>query len=120
MFGGIVLFIYGGIEMADTSYKKRKLVIVSKTRFCIFLIIVFVIFLSIIASTFNNTNAKEKLGQSSLKIVSVQKGDTLWDISNKYAPRNMDKRKYIYEVRKINNMKSAYLLEGQKIKLPDF
>lgn len=47
----------------------------------------------------------------------VCKGDTLWKIADKYKLDNQDPREYIYEVKKINNMTSASIYEGQIIKI---
>lgn len=47
----------------------------------------------------------------------VCKGDTLWKIAEKYKLENQDPREYIYEVKKLNNMTSASIYEGQIIKI---
>jgi hypothetical protein len=47
----------------------------------------------------------------------VCKGDTLWKIADKYKLDNQDPREYIYEVKKLNNMTSASIYEGQIIKI---
>ena len=47
----------------------------------------------------------------------VCKGDTLWKIADKYKWDNQDPREYIYEVKKLNNMTSASIYEGQIIKI---
>ena len=48
---------------------------------------------------------------------AVCKGDTLWKIAEKYKLENQDPREYIYEVKKLNNMTSASIYEGQIIKI---
>lgn len=45
----------------------------------------------------------------------VAPGDTLWDIATIYCPDDMDKREYIAEIEKLNEMKSARIYAGQKI-----
>lgn len=47
----------------------------------------------------------------------VCKGDTLWKIADKYKLDNQNPREYIYEVKKLNNMTSASIYEGQIIKI---
>ena len=47
----------------------------------------------------------------------VCKGDTLWKIAERYKLENQDPREYIYEVKKLNNMASATIYEGQTIKI---
>lgn len=48
---------------------------------------------------------------------AVCKGDALWKIAEKYKLENQDPREYIYEVKKLNNMTSASIYEGQIIKI---
>ena len=48
------------------------------------------------------------------KIV-VSKGDTLWSIASEL---NGDIRENIYEIKKINNLKTSYIYEGQELQLP--
>lgn len=50
--------------------------------------------------------------------VIVEKGDTIWDISLKYTPKNKDVRKTVYEIRKLNNIENPIILPGQIIKIP--
>ncbi len=51
--------------------------------------------------------------------VQVQDGDTLWDLANKYGPKNVDCRKVIYEIQKINNVSADTLQAGQYISIPE-
>ncbi len=48
---------------------------------------------------------------------TVSKGETLWSIAKKYKQNNQDIRDYIYKVKKLNNMTSATIYEGQIIKI---
>ncbi len=48
------------------------------------------------------------------KIV-VSKGDTLWSIASEL---NGNIRENIYEIKKINNLKTSYIYEGQELQLP--
>lgn len=47
------------------------------------------------------------------KIV-VSKGDTLWSIASEL---NGDIRENIYEIKRINNLKTSYIYEGQELQL---
>ena len=47
----------------------------------------------------------------------VQPGDTLWEICEEKFP-NEDPRKVIYEIKKINGMKTSALKVHQKIQIP--
>jgi LysM repeat protein len=45
----------------------------------------------------------------------VSKGDTLWSIASEL---NGNIRENIYEIKKINNLKTSYIYEGQELQLP--
>ena len=44
----------------------------------------------------------------------VQKGETLWDIAEKYCPNGVDIRVWIHEVEKINSIEE-YIYAGDEI-----
>jgi len=49
----------------------------------------------------------------------VEKGDTLWSIATRLAPRSMDVRDFIYRVRQLNGLQaSATIHPGQELVLP--
>lgn len=51
--------------------------------------------------------------------VTVREKETLWDIAVVHAPSGTDIRKYIYRVRKMNDIKNPGALQvGQVILLP--
>lgn len=45
----------------------------------------------------------------------VKRGDTLWDISEKYCPADVDKREWIAKVESINGMTSSMIYHGDVI-----
>jgi LysM repeat protein len=51
------------------------------------------------------------------KIITVKRGDTLWDIASKYGNKNTDIRQTIFEIQKLNNLSSSMLYEGEEIKV---
>ncbi|NLK72221.1 MAG: LysM peptidoglycan-binding domain-containing protein, partial [Clostridiales bacterium] len=50
--------------------------------------------------------------------VYVESGDTLWGLAQTHGPKNVDKRKIIYEVSKINNLSGDYIYPGEVLKFP--
>lgn len=48
---------------------------------------------------------------------TVSQGETLWEIADEYCPEDMDCYEYIYEVKKLNNMHTSDLYDGQTITL---
>lgn len=55
----------------------------------------------------------------SVREVTIQAGDTLWDIAARSAQPNMDVREIVYAVKELNNITdSGSLTPGAKIKVP--
>ncbi len=48
---------------------------------------------------------------------TVNKGDTLWTIVQEYKASNKDTRQYIYELKRVNNMTTSNIYEGQELKI---
>ncbi len=89
--------------------------IISKSRFLLFLIIPTVIIFTILLGI--KVNAK-KDSDFVLESVYVESGDTLWHISEKYAPDNMDIRNYIDSIIKLNDLKTVMIRPGQMLNVP--
>ena len=54
-----------------------------------------------------------------VKEVTVQAGDTLWDIAARTSHSNMDVREMVYAVKELNQISdSGSLVPGTKIKVP--
>lgn len=51
------------------------------------------------------------------RMVTVMPGDTLWEIASENST-NMDIRKYIYEIKKMNGLEDATIYVGQELLLP--
>ncbi len=89
--------------------------IISKSRFLLFLTIPAVIIFTILLSI--KVNAKNE-SDMDLKSVYVESGDTLWNISEEYAPDNMDIRCYIDSIIKLNDLKTVMIKPGQMLNMP--
>lgn len=56
---------------------------------------------------------------TSVEVVIVEKGDTLWDIAETYCPDDTDIRVYIYKIMEFNDMLSAGDIKvGEMIGIP--
>lgn len=87
--------------------------IVNKRKFIKSIItLIFIIIISFIclSQIFN----KEEIETTQIQY-TVSKGETLWDIAKEFKQDGQDIREYIYEVKKINNMTSSMIYEGQTI-----
>lgn len=54
---------------------------------------------------------------SAAKVI-VEQGDSLWTIASANAPKGTDVRSYIDRIKKMNQLKSSVLHEGQVLLLP--
>ncbi len=101
--------------MKHNPINKKRIVIRSRTRFSIFLVVIAILCISFIASLLNDGNAANNI---TWEIVDVQKGDTLWGIAKRTLPDNTDIRQYIIEIREANNLEHSNINEGQRLYIP--
>lgn len=52
------------------------------------------------------------------KLVTIEKGDTLWNVVKDNCSNYKDIRKVLYDIEKENNLSSASISPGVKIKIP--
>ena len=50
--------------------------------------------------------------------VEVQRGDSLWDYAEQYAPRGLSENAYIRQVRELNHLSGSTIIAGQYLILP--
>lgn len=53
--------------------------------------------------------------ETEIVTVTVHAGDSLWTLAEEYAPENQDPRDWIYDVRQMNNLKTADLWPGMQL-----
>lgn len=90
----------------------RRYVLKNRKRF-----IIVIAALVIIITTLICTMAVYGYKEVQYKTIQVDRGDTLWSIAEKYSG-NSDIRKYIYEVKKVNNLPSSQIFEGDELIVP--
>lgn len=84
----------------------------NKKRFFSFLFLLFATALIIGSVTANAGSVRTEY-----RTITVMPGDTLWDIAQDNAGSE-DVRKYIYEIKKVNQLDNATIYAGQKLYLP--
>ena len=88
----------------------------NKRRFISFLITVTL--LSIVIVSFLIPNECQGMQEQKYVEVKVVSGDTLWELAEQYGGNDLDKREFIYEIMKLNNLKEAKLFAGQILRIP--
>lgn len=73
------------------------------------------ILIFLLTALFNFCVAKPN--ESKVVDYTVCKGETLWSIAEEYKAEIEDTRHYIHDIKKLNNMDSSKLYEGQKIQI---
>lgn len=97
------------LRMKRNTKVKRKLVLHNKKRFIAFIVCFIVIILTVVYST-----SVHGYKEPSFTVVHVEKGDTLWTIAKRYCS-GTDIRKYIYQIKKINNLSSSEIYQGDTL-----
>lgn len=82
-------------------------------RFLTFLAIVLFLIVAIIFAIKTNTSEEYEV----IETYAVQYGDTLWTICEKYRPKHMDIREYIYLIAQTNNISNCLIYPGQEIQI---
>lgn len=91
----------------------RRYVLKNRKRFYIFIMILTAALTSIlIAGTVSSADAAPVYTS-----VTVEKGDTLWEIAKRYR-KNGDIRKLINEIERANGITDSTIYEGDVLRLP--
>ncbi len=97
--------------------RSKKIIIVSKTRFVIFVTLVLLI-LGFISSEFFKFEKVYSATYDKWIEITISKGDTLWQIAKNNNPNNHDIRKVVFEIMEYNDMEDANIMPGDVIKIP--
>ncbi len=92
---------------------KKRYHLKNRTRFfCFIFVISLVIFITVYTANVSGYHEQEYVS------VTVNSGDTLWSIAERYCDENNDIRKYIYDIKDINNLDSGFLIADTSILIP--
>ncbi|MBE7029224.1 MAG: LysM peptidoglycan-binding domain-containing protein [Clostridia bacterium] len=94
----------------------KKIVIKNKFRFIVFLLVMFTLVSLLCVSVFNLGKVYSKTTNEYITYY-VASGDTLWEIAQEYNVKNVDTRKFINEIKTVNNIGSNLYI-GQEIIIP--
>ena len=104
--------------MKSAATNNRKHIrIKSRFRFTAFVTIL--IIMTVVGfNTIFGMNIVSGESEKEYTTIEVIAGQTLWDIADTYMSDDMDKRQAVYELQKENDLDSAVIEPGQKIKVP--
>jgi LysM repeat protein len=66
-----------------------------------------------------NAHASATESKASFEYVTVNAGQSLWDLADRYAGQNVNQREWIASLVELNNLTSNELQPGQRIALPN-
>lgn len=91
---------------------KKKYVLKNRARFALIITLLVLCFVLILYS-----QVVYGYGEAAFKTVIVKEGDTLWNIALTYG-ENQDIRKFIYDLKKLNNIEDNTIYPGERLKIP--
>lgn len=97
--------------------KRSKYRIRSKTRFTIFLTMVFLM-VTFSANSLFGFNEAESMSIPEYHQIKVEAGDTIWNLALEYGPDEMDIRAFVFQICKINQISADQLQAGQTLLIP--
>lgn len=84
------------------------MIIKNKFKFIISVTIIVFLLITLFSTSIAKTNTEAETIS-----YTVCKGDSLWTIAKEYKVDNKDIRQYIYELKKLNNITTSNIYEGQ-------
>ncbi|MDZ7672541.1 MAG: LysM peptidoglycan-binding domain-containing protein [Halanaerobiales bacterium] len=98
----------------NTKLKKEKKGKSYKKLFAVISVIILLTITLITLYTINGITEKEIY----YKNIEIKNGQTLWKIVENEFGNDSDIRKYVYQIKKINNLENSNISPGQVLKIP--
>ncbi len=89
----------------------------SKGRFFAFVTICLLIVFASVTAVFGAPVAHASSADDYVE-VTVENGDTLWNIARSYGPANADTRVVVYNIERVNGISADSLMPGQILLVP--
>ena len=95
----------------------KRYKIKNRFRFITFVTVMMLLVSFAVSGLFNTIKAQSVKEQEYVE-VSVEAGDTLWQLAKTYGSGNCDVRELVYNICQINHIKAEDLRAGQTILIP--
>ncbi len=100
-----------------TSHKTHHWHVVNRLRFTVFLVVVILTVVMTGGIVFGAFDA-EGSSKTTYEMITIQYGDTLWEIAECYKPEDKDVRDFMYEICDYNKISAGEIYQGQNIMIP--
>ncbi|MBM7560650.1 cell division suppressor protein YneA [Fusibacter tunisiensis] len=97
--------------------RRKKLIVVNQTRFIIASLLTLIILSGLISLFTNSIISEAKSTIDSIEL-TVNRGDTLWEIASEYNYYNEDLREVVYRIKQYNNLDDSRIFVGQTLEIP--
>jgi len=84
-----------------------------------FLLLVFITIFAVSGIVIAKEDTEDIVEEIAYIEITVHEGDTLWNIAKPYYDGKSDYRKFIYEIRELNNLEQGVIYPGQIIIIPE-
>lgn len=82
------------------------------------MIVIMITLFFLISNVFAVVNKVEEYEEQKYKEVVIKNGDTIWELAREYGPKNVDVRKTVHEIGRINDLHNYDVFPGQMVKIP--
>jgi cell division protein YceG involved in septum cleavage len=106
-----------GWEGPAMTISGKRYKVKHRSRFTLFIAFL-IVFIVMVSNTFLGLNNASSFTQQEYIEITIQHGDTLWNIARKYMPENNDIRKAVHTLCNINEIYAHELKAGQILLIP--
>lgn len=119
------MFVYNGLVIEHMfkednmkqlhRIQRKRIRVINRVRLGISIAIILIILCPVIMFAFDKPH--NKMDPSYINVY-IEPGDTLWSIAKANLPPKTDIRDFIHEIRLINKLDSALIIEGDSLLVP--
>lgn len=81
--------------------------------------IIILMFISVTGTALGANNS-ESLTKPVYTEITIQSGDTLWNLAKEFGPDDEDVREVVYDICRINDISADSIYPGQTIMIPEY